>query len=192
MLSGKRNDWFRPISEMKGGQPTPASAAPSQPASAAPSQPAPASAAPSQPASAAPSKPTPVPAPSQALDGGNMDFLSIVINTLNTNPYFIGLVMLLLNLGGRFLSMELTEKQEQFLQQRWLRPIIFFTVIFVATRNLAVAFWMTLGLFLILWILANEKSPFCIIPSWRVGDSSKDAQKRYDSNMNVIESIRSV
>jgi hypothetical protein len=125
----------------------------------------------------------------QGLDGGNMDFLSIAINTLNTNPYFIGMVMLLLNLGGRFLSTELTEKQEQFLQQRWLRPLIFFTVIFVATRNLAVAFWMTLALFLILWILANEKSPFCIIPSWRVGESSAEAQKRYESNMDVIESI---
>ncbi len=126
----------------------------------------------------------------QPLDGGNMDILSIAINTLNTNPYFIGMLMLLLNLGGRFLSMELTQKQEQFLQQRWLRPLIFFTVIFVATRNLAVAFWMTLALFLVLWILANEKSPFCMIPSWRMGESSSDAQQRYETNMNVIESIR--
>ncbi len=115
--------------------------------------------------------------------------LSTIISTLNTNPYFIGIVMLLLNLGGRFLSMELTEKQEQFLQQRWLRPVIFFTVIFVATRNLAVAFWMTLGLFLVLWILANEKSPFCIVPSWRVGDAPAVVQQRYEKNMNIIESI---
>jgi hypothetical protein len=123
--------------------------------------------------------------------GGSIDVLSATIQTLNSNPYLIGILMLLLNLGGRFLSLELTKKQEEFLQQRWLRPLLFFTVIFIATRNLAVAFWVTLLFFFVIWVLANEKSPFCIIPSWRIGYSSKDAQKRYDSNMNVIESIHS-
>jgi hypothetical protein len=123
------------------------------------------------------------------LEGGNMDFLSIAINSLNTNPYLIGMLMLLLNLGGRFLSMELTQKQEEFLQQRWLRPLIFFTVIFVATRNLAVAFWMTLALFLILWILANEKSPFCIIPGWRMGEDPAQTHQQYEKNMNIIKTI---
>ena len=44
---------------------------------------------------------------------------SIAINPLehafmaiNTNPYFIGLMMLLLNLGGRFLGMEISKEQE--------------------------------------------------------------------------------
>ncbi len=126
------------------------------------------------------------------MDGGNMDILSVIINTLNTNPYFIGMLMLLLNLGGRFLSMELTRKQEEFLQQRWLRPVIFFTVLFVATRNLAVAFWMTLALFLILWILANEQSPFCIIPSWRAtGLDPNKMDEQYEKNMAAIETIHS-
>lgn len=124
------------------------------------------------------------------LDGGNMDVLSMVINTLNTNPYFIGTLMLLLNLGGRFLSMELTQKQEEFLQQRWLRPLIFFTVIFVATRNLAVAFWMTLALFMVLWVLANESSPFCLIPGWRQNDVPiEERVHTYEDNMETIEMI---
>ncbi len=129
---------------------------------------------------------------SPEMDGGNMDMLSIAINALNTNPYFIGMLMLLLNLGGRFLSMELTQKQEEFLQQRWLRPLIFFTVLFIATRNLAVAFWMTLALFLVLWILANERSPFCIIPSWRAtGLDTNKMDEQYEKNMAAIETIRS-
>ena len=156
------HDWFRPISEWKGGE--------------------------------APFSPAPAPAPSfvmpQEVDGGTLDFLSMAIHTLNTNPYFIGVLMLLLNLGGRFLSMELTQKQEEFLQQRWLRPVIFFTVIFIATRNLAVAFWITLGLFLVLWILANEQSPFCMIPSWRqTGLDPVKKEEQYEKNMNLIQSI---
>jgi hypothetical protein len=129
-------------------------------------------------------------AASAVIDPAAMDTLSVVISSLNTNPYFIGTLMLLLNLGGRFLSMELTKKQEEFLQQRWLRPLIFFTVIFVATRNLAVAFWMTLGLFMILWVLANEASPFCLIPGWRTFDTPIETRVgTYEENMEAIEII---
>lgn len=190
MPSGKRDrQWLRPISELKGGDTLPA--LPTHQAPQAPALPTPQAPqvpkAPALPTSQAPQVPQVVHA-SSAVDGGNVDFLSVVINTLNTNPYFIGMVMLLLNLGGRFLSMELSKKQEEFLQQRWLRPFIFFTVIFVATRNLATAFWMTLALFLVLWILANEKSPFCIIPGWR--ESNVNTQQ-YEKNMQVIQTIES-
>lgn len=119
-------------------------------------------------------------------NGGTMDSFSILLQTMSTNPYLIGILMLLLNLGGRFLSMELTKKQEEFLQQRWLRPLIFFTVIFVATRNLAVAFWVTLLFFLIIWVVANEKSPFCMIPGWIDVEQDKK-QNNYEENMNKIE-----
>lgn len=116
-----------------------------------------------------------------------MDGLSLLIHSLNSNPYLVGMFMLLLNLGGRFLAMELTPKQEAFLQQRWLRPFLFFIVIFVATRNLAVAFWITLFLFIILWILANEKSPFCVIPGWRQAfDDSQTRAAQYDHNTHTI------
>ncbi len=118
--------------------------------------------------------------------GGNIDVLSTIIASLNTNPYLIGILMLLLNLGGRFLSFELTKKQEAFLQQAWLRPLIFFTVIFVATRNLAVAFWITIFFFFIIWIVANENSPFCLIPGWRKQTSEQNHTDNYISNMNLI------
>ena len=65
------------------------------------------------------------------------------LQIFNTNPYFIGLMMLILNLGGRFISLEVTKKQEQFLQLPWVRRVLIFTVLFVATRNIWVAFWIT-------------------------------------------------
>lgn len=124
--------------------------------------------------------------------GGTLDVLSLTIESLNTNPYFIGMLMLMLNLGGRFLATELTPKQEQFLQSRWLRPLLFFIVIFVATRNIAVAFWFTLALFMILWILANEQSPFCIIPSWKPLENPEEKKATYESNMELMEQLHSL
>jgi len=113
--------------------------------------------------------------------GGVLDPLSQAIVFVNTNPYIIGCFMLLLNLGGRFLSLELTKKQEEFLAAPWLRPALFFTVVFIATRNLAAAFWVTILFFLVVWVIANEHSPYCLIPSWCGQDIEKE-KKTYEEN----------
>lgn len=132
--------------------------------------------------------PPPLPAgmpPGPPMSGG-MDPVSGTIMWLNTNPYLIGMLMLLLNLGGRFLSLELTKKQEAFLQGTWIRPFIFFTVIFIATRNLVAAFWITLLFFFIIWVAANENSPFCMIPSW-CGQDTKTPAEVYEANISALD-----
>jgi len=83
-------------------------------------------------------------APINPIDG----FLQI----FNSNPYFIGIMMLILNIGGRFISLELP----------WVRRGLIFTVLFVATRNIWVAFWATLTVVLFLGYLFNENSALCI------------------------------
>jgi hypothetical protein len=93
------------------------------------------------------------------------------LQVFNTNPYFIGIMMLVLNLGGRFISLEVTKKQEQFLQHPWIRRILIFTVLFVATRNIWVAFWTTVAVVLFLGYLFNENSSLCIFGAGGAGGS---------------------
>jgi hypothetical protein len=81
---------------------------------------------------------------------------------INSNPYFIGTMMLMLNLGGRFIAMEMSKGQEQFFQNVWVRRLLLFTVVFVGTRNVIVAFWMSLVIILLLGYLFNENSDLCI------------------------------
>jgi hypothetical protein len=132
-----------------------------------------------------PSQQAPVPQQQQPLVGGSLDPLSSTILLINSNPYIIGLFMLLLNLGGRFLSLELTKKQEAFLQAPWVRPLLFFTVIFIATRNLVAAFWVTLLFFFIIWVVANENSPYCMIPSW-CDTKHEEAGQVYTQNIQKL------
>ena len=100
------------------------------------------------------------------------------LQIFNTNPYFIGLMMLILNLGGRFISLEVTKKQEQFLQLPWVRRVLIFTVLFVATRNIWVAFWATVTVVLFLGYLFNENSALCIFgDGGRSGSKCSDAPK---------------
>jgi len=105
--------------------------------------------------------PAPVPGlgvmPSIAINPLENAFMAI-----NTNPYFIGLMMLLLNLGGRFLGMEISKEQEKIFQNPWVRRGLFFTVLFVATRNVFVAAIMTIFVLLFVSFLFNENSPLCL------------------------------
>jgi hypothetical protein len=102
------------------------------------------------------------------------------LQIFNTNPYFIGIMMLVLNLGGRFISLEVTKKQEQFLQLPWVRRLLIFTVLFVATRNIWVAFWTTVAVVLLLGYLFNENSALCIFNIGISGSKCADTPKPGD------------
>jgi hypothetical protein len=117
-----------------------------------------------------------------------MDPFSATLLTLNANPYIIGVFYIFLNLGGRFLTMELTKRQEWFLGQPFMRPFILFCVMFVATRNLATAFWATGGILAVLWFFANENSALCLIPEWRNDKEKKEQEdKAYEEKMKAVQ-----
>jgi hypothetical protein len=108
-------------------------------------------------------------APLSAIGPITLGPIDAAVLSLNSNPYFIGTMMLLLNLGGRFISMEMTRSQEQFFQNPWIRRLLIFTVLFVGTRNVLVAFWMTLIIVLLIGYLFNENSSLCLFHLSRDG-----------------------
>uniref|UniRef100_A0A6C0KLQ2 Uncharacterized protein n=1 Tax=viral metagenome TaxID=1070528 RepID=A0A6C0KLQ2_9ZZZZ len=93
-----------------------------------------------------------------------MNPMDVLMSAVNTNPYFIGLMMLLLNLGGRFLALEITKEQEKFLSQPIVRRFFLFAVLFVATRNFVIAAGLAIIVIIILGYLFNENSELCL---WR-------------------------
>jgi len=97
-----------------------------------------------------------------------------VLGSFNTNLYFVGIMMLILNLAGRFIAMEITKEQEQFFQNPWVRRFLIFVVIFVATRNLIISFWLTIIVVLLIGYLFNENSAFWIIGKGGQKEVSKD------------------
>jgi hypothetical protein len=86
----------------------------------------------------------------------------MILGTINTNPYFIGMTMLLLNLGGRFLGLEMSKGQETFFQNQWVRRLLIYIIIFVGTRNILVAFILGSIIILAIGYLFNENSSLCI------------------------------
>ena len=99
-----------------------------------------------------------MPPPPPMVAAGVLNPIEAVVMSVNTNTYLIGMSMILLNLGGRHLAPSLTAEQDKFFQNPWIRRGMLFVVIFVATRNIFTALWLSLGLILTIGYLFNEHS----------------------------------
>ena len=91
--------------------------------------------------------------------------IDMILAGINTNPYFIGIMMLILNFGGRFISLEMSKGQEAIFTNTWIRRSLIFIIIFVGTRNVLVAFIMTFVIVLCIGYLFNENSGLYLFKS---------------------------
>jgi len=94
------------------------------------------------------------------------DIILSFIHDINVNPYILGIAYITLNLGGRFMVMSVTPAQEAFLQNIVFRPLLLFAIMFIGTRNMIVAFWLTLLVLLCLHYLFNETSTWYVFRDW--------------------------
>jgi hypothetical protein len=94
------------------------------------------------------------------------DSMLLSIQDINMNPYLLGIAYILLNLGGRFMVLSVTPAQEAFLQNIVFRPLLLFAIMFIGTRNLVVAFWLTITVLLVLHYLLNENSDWYLLKSY--------------------------
>ena len=87
-----------------------------------------------------------------------------VFSSLNDSKYFAGLMMILLNLGSKYLSLELSQTQESILGNPIIRRLLIFTVVFTATRDVWISILMTAAFIILVSGLFNEESRYCILP----------------------------
>lgn len=98
-------------------------------------------------------------------------WIDAFLNTFNTSPYFIGLMMLTMNLGSRFLGLEMSKGQEAFFSHPWIRRFLIFVVFFIGTRNIWVAFWLAFTAIILIGYLFNENSSLCLFRGGLPGSS---------------------
>jgi hypothetical protein len=65
------------------------------------------------------------------------------LNAIGNSPFVIGIMMLLMNIGSRFIVHEFSSNEEEYTQNVMLRRITIFTVCFVATKDIVVSVVLT-------------------------------------------------
>lgn len=72
-----------------------------------------------------------------------------MIEVLNNNKLFLGIMLIVLNIGSRYLVDELSTNPEEYNRNIVLRRIAIFAVCFVGTHDLVVSLLLTAGFIII-------------------------------------------
>jgi len=125
----------------------------------------------------------------------NLTTVKSSLKALNNNTYLSGILILLLNIGSKFVTIELSPNQEAFIRNNIGRQLLIFSMVWVGTKDLYVSFILT-GIFLILTnFLLNEHSNFCIIPERMIHkiDTNNDgfiSDEELDMAMKVLSKAK--
>ena len=114
------------------------------------------------------------PLTSQELPAGNASVLALATMGLSGNKYMLGLMILLINLGARYIGNEVGDFMHKVLNHKFARRFLIFLVLWMGTRDLVVAGVITIGFIVLVNTIFNENSSLCILPTINESNISKE------------------
>ena len=133
---------------------------------------------------------------------------------INNSKLFAGLVMIILNIGSKYITIKLSKSQEEYLKNSIARQLLIFSIIWMGTRDVILSIFITASFIVLTDHLFNEESNYCVIPTFlknhaHILDANNDGfiskdeiedamniikkaekQKRKQSHLNMAESFR--
>jgi hypothetical protein len=82
------------------------------------------------------------------------------IQYIEASPMFAGVMMLILNIGSRYITHEYSENDEEYMQNIILRRISIFAACFVGTRSVVTSILLTAGFVILAAGIFRGKSPY--------------------------------
>jgi len=86
------------------------------------------------------------------------------IKYLNSSKIFAGFIVITLNIASRFVTIRLSKTMESYLKFTLSRDVLVFCIVWMGSREIYVAFVLTLLFTFIMDFLLNEESIYCILP----------------------------
>jgi len=96
-----------------------------------------------------------------------MNFLGYInhhVMYLNNSKFFAGVVMILLNVGSKFVSIQFSKSTEEYLKFSLSKQILVFAMAWMGTRDIYAALGLTAVFTILSEHLFNEESSMCIVP----------------------------
>ncbi|OUU14732.1 MAG: hypothetical protein CBB97_24715 [Candidatus Endolissoclinum sp. TMED37] len=113
--------------------------------------------------------------------------ISSNLEVLNNSKYFTGAMLILLNLGTKYVPLELTKSQEKYLKYSISRQLLLFTILWVGTRDIVISLILTAVFIVLANYLFNENSKFCIM-----SDEYKELSSILDENGDGVVSEKEI
>jgi hypothetical protein len=94
----------------------------------------------------------------------SLDFIHNHIMFLNNSKFFAGVIMILLNIGYKFIAIQFSRSTEEYLKLNITKQILVFAMAWMGTRDIYTALILTAVFTVLSDHLFNEESPYCIVP----------------------------
>jgi hypothetical protein len=112
-----------------------------------------------------------------------IDYINNHIMFLNNSKFFAGVVMILLNVGSKFISIQFSKSTEEYMKYTLSKQILVFAMAWMGTRDIYTALGLTAVFTILSDHLFNEESTFCIVP-----DKYRILHKLVDTNSDGVVS----
>ncbi len=94
---------------------------------------------------------------------------------LNNSKFFAGVVMILLNVGSKFITIQFSKSTEEYMKYTVSKQVLVFAMAWMGTRDIYTALGLTAVFTILSEYLFNEESHLCIVPhEYRILDKLID------------------
>jgi len=91
------------------------------------------------------------------------DYLHANIQRINDSKIFAGLMIITLNIVSKYVNIGLSKSMESYLKYTFSRQLLVFSIAWMGTRDIYIAFFITFIFTLCAEYLFNEDSVFCVL-----------------------------
>jgi len=93
-----------------------------------------------------------------------ISYMNNHIMYLNNSKFFAGVVMILLNIGSKFIQIQFSKSTEEYLKYSVSKQLLVFAMAWMGTRDIYTALGLTAIFTILSDYLFNEECSFCIVP----------------------------
>ena len=86
------------------------------------------------------------------------------LSYLNNSKFFAGVMMILLNVGSKFIPIQFSRSTEEYLKMSISKQILVFAMAWMGTRDIISSLLLTAAFTILSEHLFNEESGYCIVP----------------------------
>jgi len=117
------------------------------------------------------------------------------VTELNNSALFAGLVMLIMNVGSRYVQINLSESTEEYLKHILKKEMLVFAIAWMGTKNIYYSLIITTCFTLLADHFTNEDSEYCMLPTHFKeirklnGETKKDTEFISDVEINKAVTV---
>ena len=120
------------------------------------------------------------------------------IRSLNSSKFFAGIVMIILNIGSRFISVKFSKSTEEYIRYGITKQVLVFAMSWMASRDIYTSLALTAIFTVLSELLFNEESKMCIVPQKyrilnKIVDENNDGEvdeNEINNAINILEKAK--